>query len=82
MGFDQRTTVDVVRADAAVVGALRTRVAGALGESERTAQLRVQQEGLELAGIAEVRSADYPADAGIAQTPAAKLPVNTAPSFM
>jgi beta-lactam-binding protein with PASTA domain len=39
-------------------------------ESERTAQLRVQQAGLELAGMAEIRSADYPTDAVVAQTPA------------
>jgi eukaryotic-like serine/threonine-protein kinase len=38
-------------------------------ESERTAQLRVQQEGLELAGTAEIRSVDYPTDAVVAQTP-------------
>jgi eukaryotic-like serine/threonine-protein kinase len=38
-------------------------------ESERTAQLRVQQEGLELASMAEIRSADYPTDAVVAQTP-------------
>ncbi|HEX2455390.1 MAG TPA: PASTA domain-containing protein [Vicinamibacterales bacterium] len=42
------------------------------GESERTAQLRVQQEGFELAGMSEIRSADYPVDAVVAQTPAAK----------
>jgi serine/threonine-protein kinase len=42
------------------------------GESERTAQLRVQQEGLELAGLSEIRSADYPADAVVAQTPPPK----------
>jgi serine/threonine-protein kinase len=47
-----------------------------LGESERTAQLRVQQNGLELAGISEIRSAEYPADAIVAQTPPAK---STAP---
>ena len=40
-----------------------------IGESERTAQLRVQQDGLELAGISEIRSADYPADVVVAQTP-------------
>lgn len=39
------------------------------GESERTAHLRLQQDGLELAGLAEVRSGDYPAGAVIAQTP-------------
>jgi eukaryotic-like serine/threonine-protein kinase len=40
-----------------------------IGESERTAQLRVQQDGLELAGISEIRSADYPTDVVVAQTP-------------
>jgi serine/threonine-protein kinase len=43
-----------------------------LGESERTAQLRMQQDGLELAALSEIRSAEYPSDAVIAQTPAAK----------
>lgn len=42
------------------------------GQSQRTAQLRVQQEGLGLGEVAEVRSSDYPADAVIAQNPAAK----------
>jgi eukaryotic-like serine/threonine-protein kinase len=40
-----------------------------LGESERAAQLRLKQDGLELAGVAEIRSAEYPSDAVIAQTP-------------
>lgn len=40
-----------------------------IGESERTAQLRVQQDGLELAGVSEIRSADYPTDVVVAQTP-------------
>jgi beta-lactam-binding protein with PASTA domain len=40
-----------------------------IGESERTAQIRMQQDGLELAGISEIRSADYPADAVVSQTP-------------
>jgi serine/threonine-protein kinase len=43
-----------------------------MGQSQRTAQLRVQQEGLELGEVAEVRSSDYPSDSVIAQTPAAK----------
>jgi serine/threonine-protein kinase len=42
-----------------------------LGESERTAQLRMQQDGLELAAVSEIRSADYPSDAIVAQTPPA-----------
>jgi serine/threonine-protein kinase len=40
-----------------------------IGESERSAQLRMQQDGLELAGISEIQSADYPADVVVSQTP-------------
>ena len=43
-----------------------------LGESERTAQLRVQQDGLQLASMAEIRSTDYPAGAIVAQNPPPK----------
>lgn len=42
------------------------------GESERTAQLRLQQDGLTLGKIAEIRSADYPAGTVVAQFPAPK----------
>jgi hypothetical protein len=49
-----------------------TMVPALLGESERTAQLRLQQEGLQLTEMAEIRSADYPAGAIIAETPPAK----------
>ena len=42
------------------------------GESERTAQLRLQQEGLELTAASEIRSADYPIGTVVAQTPAPK----------
>ena len=42
------------------------------GESERTAQLRLQQEGLEVGAGAEIRSADYPAGTVVAQFPAPK----------
>jgi eukaryotic-like serine/threonine-protein kinase len=42
-----------------------------IGESERTAQLRLQQEGLELTAVSEIRSADYSA-AVVAQTPPPK----------
>ena len=40
-----------------------------LGESERTAQLRAQQDGLQLASIAEIRSGDYTAGTVVAQNP-------------
>ena len=43
-----------------------------LGESERTAQLRLQQDGLQLASSAEIRSADYPAGTVVAQNPPPK----------
>lgn len=57
-------------------GPRATTVPALIGESERTALLRVQQDGLELAGLAEVRTADYPAGAIIAQTPG---PASNAP---
>jgi serine/threonine-protein kinase len=53
-------------------GPRSTIVPALTGESQRTALLRVRQEGLELGDVAEVRSGDYPADAIIAQTPAPK----------
>jgi beta-lactam-binding protein with PASTA domain len=53
-------------------GPRSTVVPALLGESERTAQLRLQQEGVELGGIAEIRSGDYQSDAIVAQTPPAK----------
>ena len=42
------------------------------GESERTAQLRLQQDGLALASVAEIRSGDYAAGTVVAQFPAPK----------
>jgi beta-lactam-binding protein with PASTA domain len=42
------------------------------GGCERTAQLRLQQEGLGLASTAEIRSSDYPAGTVVAQFPAAR----------
>jgi beta-lactam-binding protein with PASTA domain len=42
------------------------------GESERTAQLRIQQDGLGLAVLSEVRTTDYPAGTVVAQSPPPK----------
>ena len=42
------------------------------GETERTAQLRLSQDGLALAGISEIRSPDFPSDVVVAQEPPAK----------
>ena len=39
------------------------------GESERAAEMRVKQNGLELRAVAEIRSAEYPAGSVIAQSP-------------
>ncbi len=42
------------------------------GETQRAAELRLAQEGLALATVAEIRSQDYPADVVVAQQPPAK----------
>lgn len=39
------------------------------GQTERTAQLRLQQDGLQVSSIAEVRLSDLPADSVVAQNP-------------
>jgi serine/threonine-protein kinase len=43
-----------------------------VGETERTAQLRLAQDGLTLAGVAEIRADDLPTDIVVAQMPPAK----------
>jgi eukaryotic-like serine/threonine-protein kinase len=43
-----------------------------VGETERTAQLRLAQDGLVLAGVAEIRADDLPTDIVVAQMPPAK----------
>jgi serine/threonine-protein kinase len=53
-------------------GARSTIVPELTGESERTAQMRVREDGLEVSRVAAFRSADYPSDAVIAQVPAPK----------
>ena len=56
-----------------VSGGPRSMVVPALsGESERTARLRLAQEGLALGTIAEIRSGDYAAGTIVAQFPAPK----------
>ena len=51
-------------------GPRTTTVPGLVGQNERTARMRVDEEGLEVATVSEFRSPDYPADAVIAQDPA------------
>ena len=43
-----------------------------IGETERTAQLRLAQDGLTLAALSEIRTQDFAPDVVIAQTPPAK----------
>jgi serine/threonine-protein kinase len=42
-----------------------------VGETERTAQLRLQQDGLTLSAVSEIRSNDLPADVVVSQDPPA-----------
>ena len=53
-------------------GPRTTSVPALLGESERAAEMRAKQDGLQVASVAEVRSADYTPDTIIAQTPPPK----------
>jgi beta-lactam-binding protein with PASTA domain len=51
-------------------GPRTTTVPGLVGQNERTARMRVDEEGLQVATVSEFRSPDYPADAVVAQDPA------------
>jgi eukaryotic-like serine/threonine-protein kinase len=44
------------------------------GETERAAQLRLTQAGLDLAGVSEIRSQAYPSEVVVAQAPASAGP--------
>jgi serine/threonine-protein kinase len=52
-------------------GARTTLVPELVGQTERTARLRLEQDGLQVSSLSEVRSPDYPADAIVAQDPPA-----------
>jgi serine/threonine-protein kinase len=47
-----------------------------VGQTERTARIRLDQDGIQIGTISEIRSADYPADAVVSQNPppASKAP--------
>jgi serine/threonine-protein kinase len=47
-----------------------TTVPPLVGQTERTARIRLDQDGVQIGSISEIRSADYPADAIISQNPA------------
>jgi serine/threonine-protein kinase len=42
-----------------------------VGQTERTARIRLEQDGLEIGSVSEFRSPDYPADAIVSQDPPA-----------
>ena len=51
-------------------GPRTTSVPELVGQTERTARIRMEQDGLEVGSLTEFRSPDYPADAVVAQDPA------------
>jgi len=53
-------------------GPRSTTVPGVTGETERTAQLRLTQNGFPLSTVSEIRSQDFAPDIVVAQTPQAK----------
>jgi serine/threonine-protein kinase len=56
------------------LGAHAATVPALQGESERTAQMRLSQDGLETATVSEIRSASYASDIVVAQDPPANSP--------
>jgi serine/threonine-protein kinase len=52
-------------------GPRATKVPALTGETERTAQLRLSQDGLALSAVSEIQSPGYPLDVIVAQDPAA-----------
>lgn len=57
-------------------GPRTTTVPELIGQTERTARIRLEQDGVDLGSVTEFRSPDYPADAVVSQDPppAAKAP--------
>jgi serine/threonine-protein kinase len=53
-------------------GARVTTIPALTGESERSAQLRLREDGFSIVGLSEVRSSDYPSGMVIAQEPPAE----------
>ena len=50
-------------------GARTTTVPALIGQTERTARLRLDQDGMQVSSVSEFHSPDYPADAIVAQDP-------------
>ena len=50
-------------------GPRTTRIPDLVGQTERTARIRLEQDALEVGSVTEFRSPEYPADAVVAQDP-------------
>src|SRR4029450_4564612 len=50
-------------------GPRTTTVPELIGQTERTARMRIEEDGVELGSVSEFRSPDYPADAVVSQDP-------------
>jgi serine/threonine-protein kinase len=57
-------------------GLRASKIPALTGETERSAQLRISQDGLELAGVSEIRSQGYPSEVVVAQEPGANEPAS------
>jgi serine/threonine-protein kinase len=54
-------------------GARATIVPTLIGQTDRTARIRLEQDGIDVVSTTEMRSPDYPADAIVAQDPAPQV---------
>jgi serine/threonine-protein kinase len=54
-------------------GPRATMVTNMVGQSERTARLRLEQDGVTLGAVTDLHSADYPTDVVVAQDPPAPI---------
>ncbi|HVG55692.1 MAG TPA: PASTA domain-containing protein [Vicinamibacterales bacterium] len=54
-------------------GVRSTVVPALVGQTDRTARIKLEQDGIEVVSVTEVRTPDYPADAVVAQDPAPQV---------
>jgi serine/threonine-protein kinase len=57
-------------------GPQTTKIPALAGQTERTARIKLNQDGVDVAAISELRSPDFPADAVVAQDPPADTAAN------
>jgi beta-lactam-binding protein with PASTA domain len=63
------------------LGPMRVTIPDVTGESEHAAELNIRRRGLDVASMAQVQSADIPADQVLAQSPSANATQVTAPKI-